>query len=304
MLRLSASRRLAIAFAGLLLAFYVHPADADSSGELVYVGLYTTQVVNVYQGPSGFGLLGQLLDGVGNPSGGLAVDKFQKLFIATDNAFVDVFERGSLVPSGSYPIGVATFPLGIAIGQDESLYAPLNLVGRVVVYAKGERKSPSLTIFMPAGDDPLAVAVDAQNDVYIEYAPSGPFPQPAHIEKCPPGSSQCTDLGITLGDGGLNLALDGQGDLVACDELAAQIDVFPPGATVPSRTLTQGLHGCDFFAFNRARTRLFVDNEAFGQSGGGVTVLDYGSGAQVGSITAGIPPSDFIFGIAVSPSAP
>ena len=300
----SVPRKVALAFACSLLVLGARPAAADSSGELVYVGLYTSQAVNVYQGPSGFGLIGQLLDGVGNPSGGLAVDRFQKLYIATDNSFVDVFQRGSLVPSGTYPIGIATYPFGIAIGQDETLYAPLNFVGKVVVYPKGERKNPSLVILTPQGTAPLAVALDSQNDLYIEYGPPGPFPQPAYIEKCAPGSSQCSDLGITLGDGGLNIAFDAQGDLVACDELAAQIDVFPPGATVPSRTLTQGIHGCDFFAFNRASTRLFVDNEAFGQSGGGVTVLNYATGAQVGAITAGIPSSDYIFGIAVSPSAP
>lgn len=300
----SAPRLVAIAFACLSLAFGVRPAVADTSSQLIYVGLFINQAVNVYQGPSGFGLLGQLLDGVGNPSGGFAVDKYQKLYIATDNSFVDVFQRDSLVPSGTYPIGNATFPLGIAVGQDETLYAPLNAAGRVVEYAKGDRKKPSLIIGAPPGTEPIAVALDAQNDLYIEYAAPGAFPQPAHIEECPPGSTQCTDLGITLGAGGLNIAIDGQGDLVACDEFAAQVDVFPPGATTPSRTLTQGIHGCDFFAFDRPQKRLFVDNEAFGATGGGVTVFNYGTGAQVGSITTGIPSNDYIFGIAVSPSAP
>jgi DNA-binding beta-propeller fold protein YncE len=298
----SVPRRLAIALAALAVACCSRPASA--AGELVYVGLFTAQTVNVYQGGSGYPLLGQLFDGVGNPVGGLAVDRFQKLYISTDGSWVNVFDRGSLVPSGTYTIGSATFPLGIAIGRDETLYAPLNQIGVLDVFAKGERRAPTLIIPMPQGDTPLAAAVDGQNNLYIEYGPFGHFPQPAHIEKCLPGTTQCSDLGITLGAGGLDLAFDASGDIVACDELAGQIDVFPPGATQPSRTLTQGLHGCDSFAFDKQRARLFVDDEAFGASGGGVVVFNYSTGAAIATITAGIPSTDFIEGIAVSPSAP
>lgn len=298
----SVPRRLATALAATAVACWARPAAA--SGQLVYVGLFTAQTVNVYQGGTGYPFAGQLFDGVGNPIGGFAVDRFQKLFISTDGSFVNVFERGSLVPSGTYPIGAATFPLGIAIGQDETLYAPLNQIGVLDVFAKGERRAPSLVIPMPQGDTPLAAAVDAQNDLYIEYSPFGHYPQPAHIEKCQPGTTECTDLGITLGAGGLDLAFDASGDLIACDELAASIDVFPPGATQPSRTLTQGLHGCYTFAFDNRRARLFVNDEAFGASGGGVEVFNYSTGSVIATITAGIPSNDFIEGIAVSPSAP
>lgn len=298
----SVPRRIAVALAAFALALWARPAAA--AGQLVYIGLFTAQAVNVYQGGSTYPLLGQLVDGVGNPVGGLAVDRFKKLFVDTDSSWVNVYEPGSLVPSGTYQIGVAAFPLGIAIGQDETLYAPLNGVGVVDVFPKGERRAPSLVIPMPPGDVPLAAVVDSQNDLYVEYSPGGRFPQPAHIERCLPGTTQCTDLGITMGAGGLDLAFDGSGDLVACDELAGQIDVFPPGATQPSRTLTHGLQGCQYFAFDERRARLFVEQAQFDASGGGVEVFDYATGSVITTITAGIPSSDFIEGIAVSPSAP
>lgn len=291
-----------LAFLLAVIAAMLVPRPASAAGQLVYVGLFNTQAVNVYQGGGSYPFLGQLVDGIGNPVGGLAVDRLQKLFVDTDSGFVNVYTRGSLVPSGTYPIGPATFPLGIAVGPDETLYAPLNLSGVVDVFPRGERKAPALVIPMPSGDGPLAAAVDAQNDLYVEYGPLGRFPQPAHIEKCLPGTTQCTDLGITMGAGGLSLALDASGDLVACDELAGRIDVFPPGATQPSRTLTQGLHGCQYFAFDKPEARLYVETAAFNASGGGVEVFDFSTGSVIATITAGIPSADFIEGIAVSPS--
>jgi DNA-binding beta-propeller fold protein YncE len=154
---------------------------------------------------------------------------------------------------------------------------------------------------MPSGDTAFAVALDNDSNVYIEYGPPH-YPSPGYIEKCPPNSSQCTDLGITLGAPGYNLVVDLQGNIIACDELAATIDVFPPNSNQP-RIISQGLNGCPFFALDKQQKNLFVANQSHGGTTQGViSVFDYASGNLVNTISGGIPSGDLVMGVALSPS--
>lgn len=276
--------------------------DARGRG-LLYVGLFNSSVVNIYR-ESGQNqpLAGQLSDGVGQPTGGLAVDSKARLYVVSDANSAVVFQPGALMPTGVYRMPNGSFPGGIAVGSDFTFDAPLNNVGPLVQFAKANRRSPDLTIDFPAGDAATAAALDSQNNLYIGYGPMLGSPA-GYFEKCPPGSSQCTNLGITLSADPHAVAIDVQGNLVACDEAKAQIDIFPSGATQPSRTISSGLQGCAVFALDSAADRLFVANQ--GSSGAGViAVFDYSSGKLVNTISAGIPSNDSIDGIAVSPASP
>lgn len=279
------------------------PKAANSGvDQLLYVGLFNGQAVNVYKVGQDKGPIRQILDGVSNITGDLAVDRDQRLY-ATSGVVV-VYPHGGVVPAGRYNFadqGQPPLVAGTAIGSDGTFYAALYGDGLVAEYTKSKQQKASLTIPMPFGNTAWAVAVDSQNNVYIEYAPA-PYPSPGHIEKCAPGSTQCTDLGITLSAPGNHLIVDGQGNLIACDQLAGHIDVFAPGQTQP-RVISEGLVGCPNFALNQAQNRLYVANQPRDGNNRGISVFDYASGALLHTLSAGIPADDLIIGVALSPAA-
>jgi len=100
------------------------------------------------------------------------------------------------------------------------------------------------------------------------------------------------------------LAVDSQGNVAACDELAGQIDVFPPNGGAP-RVISQGLRGCGYFALDRSEKYLVVGNE--GHAGGAIriSIFNYATGEVLQDMTGGVPQNDFINGLAlaVSPTA-
>jgi hypothetical protein len=300
-------RCLVLLFAFALTARAANPQPPSQTSAsnipLVYVGLFNAQAVNIYSG-SQLQLTQTLVDGLYNSTGGIAVDSSQHVYIVTGAGIVVVYPRGGVVPSNRYQFLDQYQPpltLGINVGSDGTLYAPLWGAGVVAEYPKGDTMTSSLTIPAPSGTTVYATAVDSQNNLYIEYGAAA-YPNPGFIEKCPPGSTVCTDLGIVLGAPGFNLVVDSQNNLIACDELAAQIDVFPPGGTQP-RVISQGLSGCGFFALNRTENLLFVANQVHaGGSQGAISIFNYATGALVKSVTTGIPSTELIEGIAVSPA--
>jgi hypothetical protein len=291
-------------------------SGTDSNSPLLYTGLLGNRFVNVHQiGQASKGPSSRLIDGIGDFGvfGDIVVDQQQNVYVVVGGGHVLVYPRGGLVPSFRYDFpdfvtqGFAVDPGGLAVGQDGTLYAALFEPPVVAEYQKGNPNQASLVIPVPQEPcgasgtcTPFAVAVDGSNNVYIEYG----LPHhglPAFLEKCAPGSTQCTQLGITLGGSSNHLAVDSQGNLMACDSSVPQIDILPPGSTKP-RVISQGLLRCDFFALNQAETRLYVANDT-PFSNQGIAVFDYASGALVDTITAGIPAGDVIFGVAVSPAA-
>lgn len=270
---------------------------------LLYVGLFGAGAVNVYDAAD-LSLQGQIVDGIVNVSGGLAVDSQSRLYVAANSTVVNVYRRDALTPTGLYrfPYQVGA-PQGIAVGPDGTFYAPLIGAKVAVVYPKGDRNKPALTLAMPGQDTAWATAVDAQNNLYVEHGLETSFPQATTIERCAPGSAQCTETGIALSAASGNLAFDAAGNLVACDNQKAQIEIFPPGTTQPARAISSGLAGCFWFALNRSENRLFVANQAFTGGAPTISVFDYASGKLLTTVQNGIPSTDSVEGVAVSPPA-
>jgi len=288
------------------------PADPHSPAQApsatipfqIYVGLFNAQQVNVYNaGRANPGKI--LLDGVENITGGIAVDKLQNVYVTTSPGWVVMYPPTGLVPMLRYQFPDQHQPpltAGITVDPAGTLYAALyGDNGIVAEYPAGNTTQASFTLAPPPPYSALAVAVDRQNNLYVEYALNGPFPETAYIEKCLPQSTQCTDLGVQLGAGGWNLAVDAQGNVVACDELAGQIDVFPPNGGQP-RVISQGLTGCGCFALDSSETHLVVANESHNWGATSISIFNYASGTLMQNITAGVPQNDFINGLALSVS--
>ena len=281
-----------------------NPPQADSSSALLYLGLFNGQGVDIFQSGHSGGPAGQLLDGLTNITGDVAVGPDRQVYVTTGGGWVVAYPHGGFVPVRRYQFPDQVQPTvttGIAIGNDGTLYAALYHDGLVVAYPKGNTQKASLVIPVPLGNTAYAVAVDSQNNLYIAYGGTL-FGEPGFIERCAAGSTQCTDLGVTLGSSGYHLALDSQGNVIACDQLAGQIDIFPPNGGQP-RVISQGLVGCGSFALNHDGSQLFVANQPHDGNNQGISVFDYASGKFLKKITAGIPADDLLFGVALSPAA-
>jgi hypothetical protein len=273
----------------------------------IYVGFVNAQQVNIYK-PGGTAPIGTLLDGLTNITGGITVDNKQNVYVVTSPGWVVTYPPAGVVPMVRYQFPDQHQPPlagGIAVDPSGTLYAPLFGSGGIVAeYLPGNTTHAAFTLAPPPPNAALAVAVDRQNNLYVEYSVGIPFPQPAYIEKCLPQSNQCTDLGVHLGAGGFSLAVDSQGNVIACDDLARQINVYPPNGGQP-RVISQGLNGCGYFALDRTEKYLVVGNQAYHGGATGISIFNYATGELLQNMTTGIPQNDFISGIglAVSPTA-
>jgi len=276
------------------LAGGLSPAEATSTG-LLFVANGRSNVVDIYDKNPPNALVGQITDGISGPNG-MAVDAAGDLFVANvDNQTVTEYPPGSTKPSKTYKNGFGqrlTNPLNVAVGIDGTLYlvnyTHVGNASQVLEYPPNS-KYASLAINLTGGAEGLAL--DSGNNLYVSYNGANG----GRILKFAPGSTTGNDLGIALGFAG-GLALDKNGNLIACDQTAPAIDVFPPGATQPSRTITNGFVDPYHIAFGQHFQRLYVADSA----GDDVLVYSYPAGKIVDTIHRRFT----AFGVAVSPAAP
>jgi hypothetical protein len=266
--------------------------QATSAG-LLFVANGRSNVVEIYAKKPPNALVGEITDGISGPNG-MAVDAAGNLFVANvDNQTVTKYPPGSTKPSKTYTMGFnqrLTNPLNVAVGKDGTLYLVnyINNGSQVLEYPR-RSMTPSIAININGGAEGLAL--DAGNNLYVSF--NGAVH--AGILKFAPGSTTGTDLGISLMFAG-GLAFDGRGNLVACDQTAPAIEVFPPGATKPSRTFTNGLFDPYHIAFGQHFDRLYVADSVSDN----VPVLSYPDGTIIDKIRRKFT----AYGVAVNPAAP
>jgi sugar lactone lactonase YvrE len=225
----------------------------------------------------------------------MVVDAAGNLFVANvDNQTVTVYPPGSMTPSKTYARGFKkrlTNPLTVAVGADGTMYlVNYTLTGQgseLLEYPPGKM---SATVSIPLNGGGEGLALDTSNNLYVSYNGSAG----GRILKFAPGSKTGQDLGISLGFAGC-IALDKNLNLLACDQTAPAVDVFPPGATKPSKVITQGFASPYAIAFGRYFQRLYLADNA----GHDVSVYSYPDGALIGQIHR----TFTAYGVAVSPAA-
>lgn len=269
--------------------------DAASKG-LLFVANGRNNAVDIYDKNPPNALLGKITDGIVGPNG-MAVDASGNLFVANvDNQTVTVYPPHSRKPSRTYTNGFRhqrlTNPLNVAIGKDGTLYLvnyfTIGNGSQVLEYPRNSM-NPTIAINMSGGAEGLAL--DAKNNLYVsENEQAG-----GRILKFAPGSTTGKDLGIALSFAG-GLTFDGSGNLVACDQTAPAVYVFPPGATKPSKTITGGFVDPYHIAFGPFFHRLYLADSA----GHDVFIYSYPAGAVVGKIHRQFT----AYGVAVNPPAP
>jgi sugar lactone lactonase YvrE len=270
---------------------WLSPA-ARSGKHLIYVSDFSANAVEIYpatgQNPDP---IGEITDGVSGPEGSF-VDARGDLFVTNVTNFtVTMYPRGKTTWSLRYT-GFA-YPTNVAVGADGTVYVD-DLVGqKVVAFPAGKTRS-KLTIDVTY---PQGAALDSKNNLYVSYNTGGHGAGPGQVNEYAPGSTKGESLGLPIiwsaGD-----AIDGSGDVVVADQGSgsgnAAVDVFPPGSTKPSQTITQGLEDPFRIAFDGAFKHLYVADPEVNA----LLVYDYSSGKLVNSITNGL---KSVYGVAVSP---
>lgn len=192
--------------------------------------------------------IGTIVNGISEPAG-IAVDSGGSLYVANmGNNTVTEYAPGQLSPSTTFSQGVST-PQGVAVGSDGAVYIANETgspsgTGTVTEYPAGST-SPSATIAQ-AGMYAFAVGLDASNNLYVSWFDLSSFG--IQIYKYAPGSTQGTNLNLDLPEyvfPVFGIAFDNAGDLVIAVESLDHnppkyIEVFPPGATEPSKKINEG----------------------------------------------------------------
>ena len=143
---------------------------------------------------------------------------------------------------------------------------------------------------------PEGLAFDYSRHLYAAWNQNNGSTLAGHVSKCERLRSVCADQGIVEGQSG-GLALDSSANLILGDQTHAAMNVYAPGATSPTRTISTPGHDPYTFALDKAEKTLYVANIDTGQ----VLTYDYASGTQTGTISSGLKSA---WGVALSPAAP
>jgi DNA-binding beta-propeller fold protein YncE len=271
------------------------PRNALSGQPLLYVGDDGNGSVDIFPltGPNKK-QIGSISNGMRAPWG-LSVDANGSLYVANSgNGTVTVYPYGSSSPSMTYSKGV-----------HEPLYALADSAGHVFVCGRDAGTHNKGLVFeynvgtnVPIaharlGSEDDGMAEDASGNLYVAFRHTGPH---SSIAEFGPGLSNKRLLGMTINQP-QGLLVDSGGNIVVAESASDNIEVFPPGATTPSLTLSfsAGANLAEL-AMQNSETTLWVSTE-----GGEVYSMPY-------PLTPSTVPteyeniSNFGNGIAVSPN--
>jgi hypothetical protein len=237
------------------------PRDAQSGQPLLYVGNDDKNAVGIFPltGPNQK-RIGKISDGVNGPWG-LSIDANNSLYVAnTGNRSVTVYQYGSSTPSTTY-----------STGAREPMYALADSAGHVYVSGREGGYHGFVIEYNVGGKVPIArarlgseadgIAEDVQGNLYVAYRAYNGMGPGSSIAEFGPRLMNRRHLGMKINQP-QGLLVDSAGNIVVVESSLARIDVFPPGATVPSVTLTiSGTGHLAQLAMQDSETTLWVSSE-------------------------------------------
>jgi DNA-binding beta-propeller fold protein YncE len=196
----------------------------------------------------------------------LSVDSNKSLYVAnaaSGNGSVTVYPYGSTTPSMTYsPMYRAFYALADSTGHVYVSGENDNGRGHVLEFNAGRNR---VIAHQQLGSETDGIAEDGQGNLYVAYRIRS-----GSIVEFGPGLTKKRHLGIRI-DQPQGLLVDSAGNIIVVESAADRIDVFPPGATTPSVTVTvsasSNLAG---LAMQNSETTLWVSSE-----GGSVYSMPY-----------------------------
>lgn len=266
---------------------WMSPAAKTGQHE-IFVSDFLANVVQIYPTTgSNPAPIGQITDGISGPMGSFVDGRGDFFTSNTTNFTVTMYPKGS--PTWTLRYTGLEYPTDVTVGKDGMVYISDISGNKVFEYPKGStRPKRILSVTTPQG-----VALDAQNNLYVSYNTGAHGGGPGAVKEYAPHSTTGTTLAAQIswaaGD-----AIDGSGNLVVADQGTAQVEVFAPGASTPTRVITQGLEDPFRIAFDKTFKHLYVaDAEA-----NALFVYNYATGALTNTITNGLTSAD---GVAIYP---
>jgi sugar lactone lactonase YvrE len=111
------------------------------------------------------------------------------------------------------------------------------------------------------GSETDGMAEDGQGNLYVAYRAGGKFGTSSIAEFSGPDLTKMRLLGMTI-DQPQGLLVDRAGNIIVVESAAAQIDVFPRGATTPSVTVTvSGIGHLAELAMQNSEKTLWVSSQ-------------------------------------------
>jgi hypothetical protein len=272
--------------------------DAKSSGKL-YISDPVANKVDVYQ-VTGKNQkpVGSFTKGIDSPAG-ITVDSSGKLYVAnTMSNTVTEYEPGKSSPVTTYSADLIG-PVDVAVDSKGTVYVAnfYTFINSIVEFPAG-KNSPSLTIHNPAGSYPVALTINAKNDLYVTYQTQTLIPE---VYVYALGATKGTERVLSFGSSsssGLQafvagLLFDKSANLLAAVGSLPGVEVFPPGKKDPSKTF--GKTGSpQYLQFASSESDVFVaDTEK-----NAVEEYTYPGGQLVNTIASGL---KSVYGVAVGP---
>ncbi|HEY6485557.1 MAG TPA: NHL repeat-containing protein [Candidatus Cybelea sp.] len=178
-----------------------------------------------------------ITNGIDVPAG-MATDGAGNLYVANaGNNTVTEYH-----PGGSSPVTTLSEdlsgPVDVAVDSKGTVYvANYYTFGDSIVEFPAGGSKPSLSIHQQCSCYPTALALDANENLYVTY--QNFYSNPAVYEYSS-GSKNGTDLELAFGSGGhffaAGLLVDEAGNLIVAVGSIPSIEVFPPGKKSPSQS--------------------------------------------------------------------
>lgn len=191
---------------------------------------------------------------------GLSVDATSAaLYVANGGSgTVTVYPYGSTSPSMKYShLGLALYALADSTGHVFVSGYNRHHVGHVLEFNAG---SNGVIAHQQLGSEADGMAEDGQGNLYVAYRGVGRLRE-SSIAEFGPGLKHRRHLAMKI-DEPQGLLVDSAGNVVVVESVADRIDVFPPGATTPSVTVTiSGIGNLAELAMQNSETTLWVSSE-------------------------------------------
>jgi hypothetical protein len=229
----------------------------QTSQPLLYVGIDNPSAIDIFPlaGPNQQ-QIGSISNGVDDPWG-LSVDANDSLYVAngpTGNATVTVYPYGSTRPSMTYS-GMYITSYAVADSTGHVFVSGMNRQhrGHVLEFNAGRNR---VIAHRQLGFETDGMAEDGQGNLYVAYRGK----HSGSIAEFGPGLTHKRHLGIRV-DQPQGLLVDRAGNIIVVESAADRIDVFPPGATTLSVTVTiSGINNLAELAMQNSETTLWVSS--------------------------------------------